>query len=52
MKVPKWDYGVILVGKENKPGIILHIIDAGIVRMDYILDDAPSAPQLIIAPKE
>ncbi|MDQ3005191.1 MAG: hypothetical protein M3R47_07380 [Chloroflexota bacterium] len=45
--VPKWDYGMILIGRENKPGIVLHITDSGIVRMDYILDDAPGAPQAI-----
>ena len=58
---PKGDYGVILVGKENQPGIVLHITDAGIVRIDYVLDNAPGALQavlereaerVILAPKE
>jgi hypothetical protein len=58
---PKGDYAVILVGKENQPDIVLHIKDAGIVRIDYILDDAPDAlqtvlerdaEQVILAPKE
>lgn len=58
---PKGDYAVILVGNENIPGIVLHITDAGIVRIDYILDDAPDALQavlerdaerVILAPKE
>ena len=58
---PKGDYAVILVGKENQPGIVLHIKDAGIVRIDDILDDAPGAlqavlerdaEQVILAPKE
>jgi len=58
---PKGDYAVLLVGKENQPGIVLHIKDAGIVRIDYILDDAPGAFQavverdaerVILAPKE
>ncbi|MEO7863688.1 MAG: hypothetical protein ABIU05_25300 [Nitrospirales bacterium] len=39
---------MILVGKEHKPGIVLHIKDGGIVRIDYILDDAPGAPQAIL----
>jgi hypothetical protein len=58
---PKGDYAMILVGKENQPGIVLHITDAGIVRIDDILDDAPDALQavlerdaehVILAPKE
>jgi len=58
---PKGDYAVILVGKENQPGIVLQIKNRGIVRIDYILDDAPDAlqtvlerdaEQVILAPKE
>lgn len=58
---PKGDYAVILVGKENKPGIVLHITKAGIIRIDYVLDDAPGAlasvlerdaAQMILTPKE
>ena len=58
---PKGNYGVILVGAENKPGVVLHITDAGIIRIDYVLDDAPEAlqtvlkrdaEQVILAPKE
>jgi hypothetical protein len=58
---PKGNYAVILVGKENQPGVVLQINDAGIVRIDDILDDAPDALQavlerdaerVILAPKE
>ena len=58
---PKGDYAVILVGKENQPGIVLHIKDAGIVRLDDILNNAPDAlqavlerdaEQVILSPKE
>ena len=58
---PKGEYGVILVGNENIPGIIMHITNMGIVRMDDVLDNAPDALQavlerdaerVILAPKE
>ena len=58
---PKGNYAVILAGNENIPGIILHITNMGIVRMDDILDNAPDALQavlerdaerVILAPKE
>ena len=45
---PKGNYAMILVGKENQPGIVLHIKDAGIVRIDDILDDAPGALQSVL----
>ena len=45
---PKGDYAVILVGNENIPGIILHITNTGIVRMDDILDNAPDALQAVL----
>jgi len=57
---PSGDYGVILVGEENSPNIVLQNKDGGIVRMDYILDVSPSelagvlerdASEVILAPK-
>jgi len=58
---PKGDYGVILIGKENSPNIVLQIKDGGIVRMDFLLDVSRSeliatferqASDVIIAPLE
>jgi len=52
---------VILVGTENLPGIILHITNTGIVRMDDILDNTPDplqaalerdAKKVILEPKK
>ena len=45
---PKGDYAMILAGKENQPGIVLHITDTGIVRIDDILDNAPGALESVL----
>jgi hypothetical protein len=47
-RFPKGDFAVILVGNENIPGIILHITNTGIVRMDDILDNSPDALQAVL----
>ena len=58
---PKGDYGIILVGEEDDPGIVLQIAEDGIVRIDYVMDNLPSAlpnilehdaVEVILAPKE
>ena len=58
---PKGNYGVVLAGNENIPGIILQIRDGSIVRIHYILDDLSSAlpsilerdaSEMILAPLE
>ena len=53
---PKGNYGMILVGEENESGVVLHVTDAGIVRIDYptALDEIleRDAERVILAPKE
>ena len=52
----KGDYGIILVGGENKSDIVLQVSNEGIVRIDYptALDEilARGASEVILAPKE
>lgn len=53
---PKGDYGIILIGGENKSNIVLQVSNEGIVRIDYptALDEilARDASEVILAPKE
>jgi len=53
---PKGDYGIILVGGENRSNFVLQVSHEGIVRIDYpaALDEilARDASEVILAPKE
>ncbi|HVF24641.1 MAG TPA: hypothetical protein VNA23_02060 [Anaerolineales bacterium] len=53
---PKGNYGMILAGEANDLNVVLHIIDARIVRMDYptSIDEIleRDAERVILAPKE
>ena len=57
---PKGDYGVILVGADNSSNVVLQIKEGGIVRIDFVMTDAPDArrnilerdaSEVILAPK-
>ena len=37
---PAGDYGIMLVGPENEPGVVLQVKDGKIIRIDYLFDRA------------